>query len=83
MSVVPVYRHGCEIEDTGCDGDDGDKVVDGAVDVAKDPVAPGHVHVVEDGVEYGHQEIRETHVDDESVGYGPHVAVSCNQREKE
>ncbi len=52
--IVPVDRHGREVEDAGGDGDDAEEVVDVAVDAAEDPLAITHVHVVEHAVEDCH-----------------------------
>ena len=53
--LLPVYGHGCEVENAGGHGDDGNEVVDGAVDAAEDPLPVPHVNVVENAIEHSHQ----------------------------
>ena len=79
FACLPINRHGSEIEHTGCHSDDGNEVVELAVDLSEHPVALPHVDVVENSVEDGQQQVRQTHVDDERVGYCPHVTVSWKQ----
>ncbi len=74
--TLPVNWHCGQIQNACGDGDDGDEVVDGAIEAAKDPLSISHVNVVEDAVEHGHHQVRQTHVGDESIRNRPHLAMN-------
>ena len=76
---APVHGHSREIEHTGRHCDDGEEIVDDAVEVPKRPAHVSHVDVVEDGVEGGHEEVAEGHVGQEGVGDGAHPRMGWNE----
>lgn len=78
MQVIPVDGYRSHGVDAGEHSSDREKVVKSAVHFSKVPLSMSSVDKVDQRVESSHRDIRESQVQKEIVGHGPHSLVRQN-----